>query len=134
MPYDLTKSEYPLSVIFEIDDNTFHGHAKFAIELDVRRALGQFRDEIEQGWGYWEGQRNPCYVMSQRDFDAFANILMMHIKGQQAVMQVRANGTAVIVDVNGTVLDSGEIKRVPLSELDNYKGYTLLARGAFVMV
>lgn len=134
MPYDLTQPEVPLSIIFELDDNSFHGHARFARFLDEKRALGLVRDEVEQGWGHWEGESNPCYVMSQRDFDAVASTIILFIQRQQAVMHVGVNGAAYIRDRLGNLLDAGVVKKVPASELGNYKGYTLLKRGAFVMV
>ncbi|URC15488.1 hypothetical protein BD1_47 [Octadecabacter Antarctic BD virus 1] len=130
--FDLTKLQAAV-IIFEIDDTSFRGHARFMRLLDEARALSDIKNDVEQGWGGWEGKTSPCYVMDYIDYAAIQSRIIPLIINQDAVMVIGILGQAVIVNSIGTEIDEGEVIKVKTDELSTYKGYTLLRSGAYVL-
>ena len=130
--FDLTKLQATV-IIFEIDDTTFRGQARFMRMLDEARALGDIKNDVEQGWGGWGGETSQCYIMDHVDFLRITARATPWIADQDAVMTVDTAAHALIVDCLGTVIDSGDVIKVKTDELSAYKGYTLLRSGAYVL-
>lgn len=135
MPYDLTKLERSV-IVFEIDDTTFHGHAQFVHALDKLRALHKMQDDVEVGFGSWEGELSTCYVMSSRDYIANKAVVDLFTCQQDAVMIVRKTRTAVIV--TGHMSDEPQVSepltmRAPISKIaTTSQNFTLLKSGMYI--
>jgi len=131
MTYDLTDLTNDV-VVFEIDDNTLHGHARFTRAMDTLRATGKLKDPVEHGWGGWLGGMSPCYVMSMRDVAANDDIFQVHTAGQDAFMCVRSGGAVDMLYRDGRVDPPMTIMKTTHVNLTTTDGFTLLRSGAYV--
>lgn len=59
-------------VIFAIDDNTdFRAVTKFMRHLDAARALSYLKGAVTECVGYWEGEMETSYIMTEKDYLEF---------------------------------------------------------------
>lgn len=128
--YDLTNLSHAVAV-FEIDDDTFHGHAKFMHYIDTQRAMGNLTAPVEQGMGHWEGVNSTCYVMSNHDFVCY--VADVWTEKQDAILHVDTNGDAFLKFSDGRA-ERGRVEKVDIQTSGGaHAGFTILKSGTYVV-
>lgn len=78
-------------IIFAIDNNTdLHTVAKFMRHMDTQRALGDFKGNLTQCIGFWEGELEPSYMLNEVDYRRFVEP-MGFTDGQVCILHVPAD-------------------------------------------